>query len=191
MSPKPHFEIPRALLSNILDLCDCLVGQAGRTTLVLGLRGSKSKKAMQFNLHKARGYGCLADRTQEEVLAIVDQLIEEGILELNYYHDLPLIYYSQRGLELADGFLREHWLSLLRTQVSAAAAGKAVELPFLYAKMPERNNHTVAQLISAVEEEADVNWVPLLRLWQAQETRRMRGPLQRIIETLESKSSRA
>jgi hypothetical protein len=172
-------------LREVLGVCDALVGRAGRTTLVLGLRGSRAKKALQFGVDKVRGYGCLADRSQEDALAIVDGLIRDRILRLEYNDGLPLIGYTPQGLELAKEFVVAEWLSLLRANVETVAEAAALQLPFLYSVMPERNNDTIQQLIEQAGKVADRSWLPLLRAWQALETRRMRGELQLVIERLE------
>ncbi|MFA5263697.1 MAG: RQC domain-containing protein [Opitutaceae bacterium] len=172
-------------LRAVLGVCDALIGAAGRTTLVLGLRGSRAKKALQFGLDKVRGYGLFADRSQEEVMAIVDGLIRDRILSLEYHDDLPLLAYTPHGLELAKAFVVDEWFALLRANVEPVANGAKLALPFLYSVEPQRNNDTVQQLIAKVGQAADSSWLPLLRAWQALETRRMRAQLQPIIVRLE------
>lgn len=188
-SAAPHsrrVEISEDDQRAITGVADCLIGRAGRTTLAMALRGSRAQRVRQFQADQARGHGYFAGAPEAEVLARIDALISEGILEIKRRDGYPLIGYTQRGLELAVRFAAEEWLSLLRARVQPVASGAPLELPFIMAVMPNRNNQTVFLLIDFVEREADATWLPLLRAWSAAETRRVRGRLQSVISVLET-----
>lgn len=171
-------------LRAILGVCDCLVGAAGRTTLAMALRGSRAQRVLRHKVDEARGYGHYAERPESDVLARIDGVIAEGLIMIDYRDGYPLLVYSDRGLELAKRYVAEEWLGLLRARVQPVAEGAALELPFLMSAMPNRNQNTVLLLAELTAAEADVTWLPLLRAWQAVETRRVRGRLEPLIAEL-------
>jgi hypothetical protein len=181
---------PVALLEEerraILDVCDQAVYRAGRTSVMMALRGSRAEKVKRLGLVDARGHGYFAGRSEEDVLARIDTLIHEGWLRIERNEDgLPLLGYTLAGLEQAKRFAAQTWLEELRGQVSAVAAGEELRLSFLVALSPQRNHDTVEGLVALVEREADAGWLPLLRAWCAAETKRLRGRLRPVIERVE------
>ena len=171
----------------ILSVADVLVGRAGRTSLVMALRGSRAKRVLQYKVENTGGYGYFAGVAEADVLAKVDELIFGGVLRIDRSGDFPLLAYTEKGLEFAERYVAEEWLSDLRRQVESVAAGSSPELPFLMAKMPDRNLATVGKLIEQMEREVDARWLPLLRQWAASETKRIRGRLNPIISSLEKR----
>jgi hypothetical protein len=152
---------------------------------MMALRGSRAKKVLKFEAEKSRGFGHYAGRPEAEVIAVIDGLISGGVLRLEFHDGFPLLGYTDRGLELAMRFAAEEWLEVLRSRVEPTASGVALELPFLMSVMPQRNQNTVALLASLAGSAADRSWLPLLRAWQAVETRRVRDTLEPIILRLE------
>lgn len=172
-------------------MADALIGRAGRTTLVLALRGSRSQRVLRYMPETIRGYGSFRGVPEAEVLARIDRLIADRILRLEYCDGFPLLDYTSHGLELAQRFAAEDWLETLRARVQPVAAGAPLELPFLLSVMPDRNGDTVLLLVDLVAREADRSWIPLLRAWAAAETRRVRAQLGRLSADLEAGRSPA
>ncbi len=166
----------------MLSVVDCLVGRAGRTTLVMALRGSKARRVLQFGAEQARGYGRFAGVPAEDVLARVDALIEERIIALESVDGFPLLTYTAHGLALAERNAAENWLKLVRQHVRAVRAGGQLDLPFVHARMPNRNLRTLKLVIDDIAREANTDWLEFLEAWSAVETKRVRGWLHRIIE---------
>ncbi len=54
----------------------------GRTLVAEVLKGSKSKKVMQFGLDRLSTYGLLQDMTEKEIVDLINVLIAEGYLSL-------------------------------------------------------------------------------------------------------------
>ena len=172
----------------IIRVAGELIGRAGRTTLVMALRGSRAKRVLQHGAEGAPGYGHFAGMPEADVLARVDALIGEGLLAIEYRDDFPLIAYTRRGLALAMEYAAEEWLEVVRSRVQLVAAGAPLELPFLLSVMPNRNHETVFRVIDRVAREADPGWLPFLKTWSQAETRRARERLGPIIARLEVKS---
>jgi superfamily II DNA helicase RecQ len=191
-SPGPVVELhPPVVLSDgerraIFDVCDQAVYRAGRTSVMMALRGSRTEKVRRLGLMEAKAHGYFAGKSEEDVLARIDTLIHEGWLRIERSEDgLPLLGYTPAGLEQAKRFAAELWLEEVRGQVGAVAAGGEMRLSFLMAVNPQRNHDTVERVVALVEREADARWLPLLRAWCAAETKRMRGKLRPVIERLE------
>jgi len=184
------YELPEADLRAVLGVADSLIAKAGRTTLALALRGSRAKRVLQHGVEQARGYGHFAGVSQDDVLARIDALIADDILRLEYRDGFPLLTYSDRGLQLAMRYAAEEWLGALRTQVQTVRAGAALELPPVLVDIQQRNQNTVLLLADLVGNEADSDWLPLLRVWAARETRRVRARLHLIITALEAMAAR-
>ncbi len=183
------YQLPEADLRAILGVADSLIGRVGRTTLALALRGSRAKRVLQHGVEQARGYGYFAGVSQEEVLARIDALIADDILRLEDHDGFPLLAYSEYGLQLAMRFAAEEWLSALRTQVQSVRQGAAFEPPPVLVDLQGRNQNTVLLLADLVGAEADADWLPLLRVWAARETRRVRARLHQIIAAIEARAA--
>lgn len=172
----------------IFDVCERAVYVAGRTSVMMALRGSRAQKVERLGLVGAAGHGYFAGLSEDEVLARIDTLIHERLLRIERNREgLPLLGYTIAGLEKAKGYVMERWMKELRSQVRAVAGGAELKLSFLMAESPQRNQATVEMLAEHMAREADATWLPLLRAWCAVETKRLRGRLRPVIERLEGK----
>ncbi|MFA6288566.1 MAG: RQC domain-containing protein [Opitutaceae bacterium] len=172
----------------IFDVCDQAVYRAGRTSVMMALRGSRAQKMQRLGLVDVKGHGYFSGMSEEDVLARIDTMIHEGWLRIERNEDgLPLLGYTEAGLEKAKRFAAESWLEEVRGQVGAVAGGGVLKLSFLMAVSPQRNHETVEMLVGLVEREADAGWLPLLRAWCGAETKRLRGRLRPVIERLEGR----
>ena len=169
----------------ILETANAMVYEAGRSTLVLALRGSRNKKLEKFQAESLPGFGCYRGMPEAEVLARIDQLIHEGLLRIEPSRDgFPLLGFTPRGLELAEEWTAENWLQQLREHV---ADPEPFHPPFAFDRLPERNPRTLHRLLDALETEADPSWLPLLRNWCGIEVKKVRARLLPIIERLEGR----
>ncbi|MFH1497371.1 MAG: RQC domain-containing protein [Verrucomicrobiota bacterium] len=191
-SPGPVVDLhPPVALSEedrraIFAVCDGAVYAAGRTSVMMALRGSRAQKIQRLGLVDNEGHGHFAGMSEDDVLARIDTLIHEGLLRIERTREgLPLLGYTAAGLEVAKGYTADLWLEEVRGQVGPVAAGRALKLSFLMTNGQQRNNDTVLLLVDRVEREADATWLPMLRAWCAAETKRLRGRLRPVIERLE------
>ena len=169
----------------ILETADAFVYEAGRSTLVLALRGSRNKKLEKFHAETLPGFGIYRGMPEADVLARIDQLIHEDLLLIASSRDgFPLLGFTPRGLELVEGWTAEKWLEELREHVDDPMP---LQLTFAYDRLPNRNLKTLHLLLDALEIEADLSWLPLLETWCGIEVGRVRTRLFLLIERLESR----
>ena len=167
----------------IIEVADVMVYEAGRTTLALALRGSKNQKLARFKVDELAGYGMYRGMPEEEVLARIDQLVHDGILNIERSRDgFPLLAYTQQGLELAETYAVEQWLGLMREHVGDH---EPFHPPCAYDLNPNRNTKTLNRVLDALEAEADASWLPMLRKWSANEVKKVRARLAPLIQRLE------
>jgi hypothetical protein len=173
----------------IFSVLDAAVYAAGRTSVMMALRGSKAQKVKRLGLEDVPGHGFFAGWSEEEVMAKIDTCFHRGWLRFERTREgLPLIGYTDEGLAKAKEFVMERWMEELRGQVGAVAAGKALKLSFLMAENPQRNHDTVFLLIERLAGELDTGWLPMLRAWAELETKRVRARLREVIGRLESEA---
>jgi hypothetical protein len=158
-----------------------MVYEAGRSTLVLALRGSRNKKLEKFQAETLPGFGCYRGVPEADVLARIDQLIHEELLRIESRDGFPLLGFTPRGLELAEGWAAEKWLGQLREHVGDP---EPFHPPFAYDRLASRNQKTLHRLLDALEREADPSWLPLLKNWCGIEVKKVRARLLPVIERL-------
>jgi hypothetical protein len=166
----------------ILETADGMVYEAGRSTLVLALRGSRNKKLEKFQAETLPGFGCYRGVPEADVLARIDQLIHEELLRIENREGFPLLGFTQRGLELAEGWAAEKWFRQMREHV---ADSEPYHPPFAFDRLPQRNLKTLHLLLDALEIEADASWLPLLKNWCGIEVKTVRTRLLPMIKRLE------
>ena len=167
----------------ILETANAMVYEAGRSTLMLALRGSRNKKLEKFQAESLPGFGCSRGMPEAEVLSRIDQLIHEGLLRIEPSRDgFSLLGFTPRGLELAEGWTAESWLQQLREHVADPVP---FHPPFAFDRLPERNPRILHRLLDALEAEANPSWLPLLRNWCGTEVKKVRARLLPLIQRLE------
>jgi hypothetical protein len=189
----PHVELTGPVELSVTEeraifaVLDHAIGRAGRTSVMMALRGSRAEKMKRLDMASGPGHGFFAGVAEEVVIAKVDTCFHRGWLRFERTREgLPLIVYTEAGLAKAMGYAADLWMEELRAQVEAGAGGEALRLSFLYAENQQRNQNTVLLLVEEVGRVADATWLPILRAWSAVETRRVRGRLGVVIEGLES-----
>ena len=166
----------------LFAMFDAAVYTAGRTSVMMALRGSRAAKVRRLGVVDQPGHGFYAGRSEEDVMARIDTCFHRGWLRFERTRDgLPLLGYTQAGLERAKGYVVERWLAEVR-----AAIGKEgpVTFSFLMEVSPQRNHETVELLVGRVNAEATPEWLPMLRQWRDAETKRLRGRLGAVIGRL-------
>ncbi|MCD6435160.1 MAG: DNA helicase II [Clostridiales bacterium] len=86
-------------IDSILRAADEIIAVAGRTMLAKILKGSKDKKVLEYKLDECPSYGYYNLLTIPEIIKIVDWMIINDYLDIDYHH-LPVIIFSNKGWEI-------------------------------------------------------------------------------------------
>lgn len=182
VTPRELSDADRRALFGVADVA--VVASAGRTTMAMVLRGSRAEKVRRLGFEGCRGHGHFAGMNGDEVLARIDTVIQEGALAIEWNREgMPLLRYTEAGLEEAVGYAADEWLEELRAVVGRGAEGVG-GLSFLK-DVGSRNTRTALVLAERTAEAATPEWLPLLRAWREREVKRVRAVLAPVIERLE------
>ncbi|MBH8604092.1 DNA helicase RecQ [Thermoactinomyces sp. CICC 10522] len=77
----------------------------GLTIISKVLRGSKSKRVMEWDLHKLSTYGILSEYTEKEILGLCKRLAAEGYISLAYEGGMsfPIAKLTNKAIEVLKG----------------------------------------------------------------------------------------
>ncbi|MFM7202868.1 MAG: RecQ family ATP-dependent DNA helicase [Myxococcota bacterium] len=121
---------------HVLSCVARLQGRFGRNKIVAILRGAKEKDLLQWGLDRQPTYGVLADLKQEDVMAVVDGLIEAGlltnkVLEQEKTHRITVLEVNDEGRDAAKGLKRPSmaWPATLEHLLPAELRGQAESRP--------------------------------------------------------------
>jgi hypothetical protein len=90
----------------IFAVFDAAIALAGRTSVMMALRGSRAEKVRRLGMVDRPGHGFYAGRSEEEVMAKIDTCFHRRWVCFERTREgLPLIVYTEEGLEKAKGFV--------------------------------------------------------------------------------------
>ncbi len=153
--------------------------QGGRTLLTKVLKGSRQKKVLDLGLDHSPVHGYYKELSEDEILARVDWVIEQGYLAIEYDHRLPLLVYTTAGWQIEkETYARE----LFQGFDKLLTAGP----PYHLAYLKDRNREVIWRVLDLVEATADARFVPLLEAWLQVDYRKVRQRVTKIIHRLAS-----
>jgi len=161
----------------ILRAADELIANGGRTMLSKILKGSKDKKLLKHSLEQSPVYGSFGHLTLSEISHRIDFVIENGYLETEYYNELPVIVYTEKGWEIE----RETYAEELLQKLTELLGGS--DFSFV-AELKDRNRGMILLLIDKISKTNNPEFIPLLRAWQFIEYRKVRDAIQGVINSL-------
>jgi len=151
----------------ILRGADDLIMSGGRSLLARVLKGSKQKAVLQHALDQSPVYGALSDLSIVDITARIDWLIRNGYLNIAYDYRLPLLVYTERGWAIE----RETYATELVDKIDVLLTrGEAIgDRKWL----TEGNPAVLQRVLEKIAETGDRRYLPLLRQWQDNATRRI------------------
>ena len=115
--------------------------------------------------------------TLVEISHRIDFVIENGYLETEYSSRLPLIVYTEKGWEIE----RETYAEELLQKLSDLLSGN--DYSFVE-ELKDRNRGLILLLIGKIRKTNNPEFIPLLRVWQEIEYKKVRTALQKAINDL-------
>jgi hypothetical protein len=171
--------IASATLSASLMATDSIIGQAGRSGVVLILNGSRSKKVLEWGWDKLPDYGALKHLTADQIARKVDWCIHNKWLRLEYNRDgIPLLYHSEKGWER----VKQLWVERLLSWFDDWLATNEPER--VWPRLETINREIKFMLLDEIARRKAINLVPVLRAWFPHEIRAVRKAISRTLQAL-------
>lgn len=167
--------LPEPDIRTILRAADPLIATAGRAMLIKVLRGSRAQDVLKYGMDDNPCYGAYQGRSEAEVLAMVDWMIRNDYLGLDFDGDLPLLFYTQRGWRIE----REIVANELIDGFDKLLAQSAPPYDMLYLK--DRSRDMILLLLGILHERADPKYVPILEAWAQVDYAKVRKEIARVI----------
>lgn len=161
----------------ILRAADELIATGGRTMLSKILKGSTDKKLLEHELDQCPAYGFYRYLTLKEIAYRIDYVIESGYLNIEYSSRLPVIVYTEKGWEIE----RETYAEELLQKLTVLLKGN--DFSFV-AELKDRNRGMILLLIEKIRNTGNPDFIPLLRVWQAIEYKKVWQAIQGVINEL-------
>ena len=163
----------------IIMATDSIIGQAGRSGVVLILNGSRSKKALEWGWDKLPDYGALKHLTAEQIARKVDWCIHHRWLRLEYNRDgIPLLYHSEKGWERVKQLWVERLLGWFEEWLAAGRPER------VWPRLETINREIKFLLLEEIAHREATNLVPVLRAWFPHEIRAVRKVINRTLQAL-------
>ena len=116
--------------------------------------------------------------TLPEIKKRVDWTIKNGYLEIDYAGRMPVIVFSELGWEIERETYAEELLQKLKSCLDSD------DYSFVF-ELKDRNRGMILLLIEKIENTKDPRFIPLLKVWQAIDYKKVKAALQRVIDSLE------
>ncbi len=163
----------------ILMATDAIINQAGRSGLTLILKGSRSKKALEWEWDKLPDYGALRHLTADQITRKVDWCIHHKWLRLEHNRDgIPLLYHSERGWERVKRLWVERLLGWFEEWQAAGQPER------VWPRLETINREIKFLLLEAIVERGRRDLAPVLQAWFPHEVRAVRTEINRTLQDL-------
>ncbi|MDS0525918.1 DNA helicase II [Clostridium sp. SHJSY1] len=166
-------------INNILRAADEIIASAGRTMLAKILKGSKDKKLLEKELNTCPSYGYYSQLTIEDITKIVDWMIVNDYLDIQYNWKLPMIVFSEKGWETYKPFYADELYNLI-LNVDKDKCDELIE------RMKITNRQVVKILLPKIGESKNIGFIRFLEKWETGEVKKVRVMINKTISKLKS-----
>ena len=164
-------------ISIILRAADEIIFRRGRTMLAKILKGSKDKKILELQLDQTPSYGYFHHLSIEEITKIVDWMIVNDYLDIDYDGRLPLIIFSARGWErYKPVYVEELFLKILLSKVD--------QTDDIINHLNQTNRQVVEMLLLRIGESGNNQFIEFMIKWEAAEVKKVRALINHAISNL-------
>ena len=164
-------------VSMVLRAADEIIFRRGRTMLAKILKGSKDKKIIELQLDQAPSYGYFHHLSIEEITKIVDWMIVNDYLDIDYDGRFPLIIFSARGWErYKPVYVEELFLKILLSNVDQTDDN--------INQLKQTNRQVVEMLLRRIGNSGNNQFIELLIKWEAIEVKKVRALINNAISKL-------
>lgn len=166
-------------INNILRAADEIIFIAGRTMLAKILKGSKDKKLLEKQLDLCPSYGYFKHMTIDEITMIVDWMIVNNYLDIEYNWKLPMIVFTEKGWETYKPFyVNELYNKILNA--NSCDKDKIID------DLKKTNREVVLMLLDKIGLSKNIGFIRFLNQWEADEVKKVRRKINFTINKLKS-----
>ncbi len=166
-------------VNNILRAADEIIFLAGRTMLAKILKGSKDKKLLEKGLNHCPSYGYYNELSIEEITKIIDWMILNNYLDIDYNGRLPMIVFSDKGFETYKPFYA-HELYNCILNVDETICDDLIE------QLKQTNREVIKILLLKIGVSKNISFIRFLTKWEAVEVKKVRFMINCAISKLKS-----
>lgn len=166
-------------IRNILRAADEIIFAGGRTMLAKILKGSKDKKVLEKELDRCPSYGYYKQFTIEEITKIIDWMIVNDYLDIDYNGRLPMIIFSEKGWETYKPIYVDELYNCI-FNVSETMCNDLIE------QLKQTNREVVKMLLLKIEESKNIGFIRFLVKWEVVEVKKVRSIINGAINKLKS-----
>ena len=164
-------------ISMVLRAADEIIFKAGRTMLAKILKGSKDKKIVELQLDQAPSYGYYNHLSIEEITKIIDWMIVNDYLDIDYDGRLPLIIFSARGWERYKPiYVEELFLKILLLDED--------QTEDIINQLKQTNRQVIEMLLLRIGENGNNQFIEFMINWEAAEVKKVRTLINHAISKL-------
>jgi superfamily II DNA helicase RecQ len=166
-------------IKNILRAADEIIFVGGRTMLAKILKGSKDKKLLEKQLELCPSYGYFNKLTIEEITKIIDWMIINNYLDIDYNGRLPMIVFSGKGWETYKPvYMDELYNKILNVSEDARDA--------LIEELTKTNREVIIMLLLKIGSSKNIGFIKFLTKWETVEVKKVRQKISGAILNLKS-----
>ena len=163
----------------VLMATDSIIGQAGRSGVVLILNGSRSQKALSWEWDKLPDYGRLRHLTADQIARKVDWCIHHKWLRIEYNRDgIPLLLHAEKGWERVKRLWVERVLGWFEEWIAANQPNQ------VWPRLEHIHREIKSMVLDEIAGQKMVHVAPVLRAWSQHEVRAVRTAINRTLQAL-------
>lgn len=166
-------------IKNVLRAADEIIFAAGRTMLAKILKGSRDKKLLELGLDHCPSYGYYNQLTIEEITRIVDWMIVNDYLQIDYNGRLPMIIFTEKGWEMYKPFYVDELYNCIYN-VNETTCSDLIE------RLKQTNREVVKRLLQKIGESRNISFIRFLVKWEPVEVKKVRHMINGAINKLKS-----
>lgn len=176
---KGQMEPSQEDIKNILRAADEIIFVGGRTMLSKILKGSKDKKLLEKQLELCPSYGYYQQLTVEKITKIIDWMIINDYLDIDYNGRLPMIIFSCKGWETYKPvYTDELYNKILNVGEDTRDA--------LIEDLTKTNREVIIMLLVKIGSSKNIGFIRFLTKWETVEVRKVRQKINGAILKLKS-----
>lgn len=166
-------------INHILRAADEIIFIGGRTILAKILKGSKDKKLLGKQLNLCPSYGCFKHMTIGEITLIVDWMIINNYLDIEYNWRLPMIVFAEKGWQTYKPFYVDEIYNKI-LNANSSDKDKIID------DLKKTNREVILMLLDKIGLSNNIGFIRFLNQWESVEVKKVRQKINFTINKIKS-----